>query len=139
MSFDPISTVGIAKAIGTHAAKWLHNLARAGQARQLESLRAIDKVIPALRMTEAYTRGVAKGQTNHSTEADIAFRWSELAAELEALGLKALAKKCDIKGRFWADPEQFDSEFLRQAGVDLKTVEKLAREVRTRIKLGARQ
>jgi len=135
MIVEPVSVVGIAKTIGTHVATWLRNLTRAKAARKQESLRALNKVIAALRMTQAYSRGLSEGQRNHSTEADIAFKWTELAYELEQLGLKTLAKKCDIKGRYWADPNQFDREFLEQAKTDLASVEKLARDLQNKIKL----
>lgn len=137
MIAEPVSVVGIAKTIGAHVATWLRNLTRAKAARKQESLRALSKVIAALRMTQAYSRGLSEGQRNHSTEADIAVKWTELAHELEQLSLKSLAKKCDIKGRYWADPTQFDKEFLGQAKTDLASVEKLARDLQIKIKLGA--
>ena len=136
MPAETLITASTVKAVGTHVAKWLNNLWRAGQQRQLQSLGAIAKVIPALRKTEAYCRGLAKGDVNHSTEAELAFHWSALAAELEMLELKALAKKCDMKGRYWANPDQFSPEFLQQADIGLKSVERLARELRAKVTLG---
>ncbi|MBL0085171.1 MAG: hypothetical protein IPP44_00410 [Ideonella sp.] len=139
MAIDPVSVGGIAKVIGTHVATWVRNLSRAKAARKQESLLALSKVIAALRMTQAYSRGLSQGHQNHSTEADIAVKWTEVGFELERLGLASLAKKCDIKGRYWADPNQFDEEFLLQAKTDLASVEKLARELQTKIKLGGNQ
>jgi hypothetical protein len=136
MATDAVSVVGIAKVIGTHVATWLRNLSRAKAARKEESLWALNKVIAALRMTQAYSRGLSQGIRNHSTEADIAAKWTELGYELEKLGLGSLAKKCDIKGRYWADPTQFDREFLDQAKTDLASVEKLARDLQIKVKLG---
>ena len=136
MSMEPISVLEIAKVIGRHVAQWLRNLARASQARQKESLRALNKVIAALRRTQAYSRGLSEGYRNHSTEGKIAVEWTQLAFELEQLGLDALAKKCEIKGRYWADPAQFDRTFLDQAKTDLASVEKLARDLQIKIKLG---
>lgn len=136
MATEAVSVVGIAKVIGAHLATWLRNLSRAKAARKQESLRALNKVIAALRMTQAYTRGLSQGERNHSTEAEIALRWTELAFELEQLGLMALAKKCDIKGRYWADPTQFEPGFLDQARTDLASVETQARALQARIKLG---
>ena len=136
MAVDPVSAASTAKAVVTHAAKWLHNLWKAGQDRQRQSLRAIDKVIPALRMTAAYCRGLDSGIVNPTTEGEIAAKWSELANELEDLGLKVLAKKCDVKGRYWADPAQFAPGFLEQADVSFEAVEKLARDLKARIRAG---
>ena len=87
-------------------------------------------------MTQAYSRGLSQGDRNHSTEANIAAKWTELGYELEQLGLDSLAKKCDIKGRYWADPTQFDREFLDQAKTDLASVEKLARDLQIKVTLG---
>ena len=136
MPTETLSAIGIAKVIGTHVATWLRNLSRAKSARQQESLRAINQVIAALRMTQAYSRGLQEGHQNHTTEGQIAVLWTELAHELERLGLLALAKKCDIAGRYWADPSQLDPEFLRQAKTDLASVEQLARDLQVKIKLG---
>lgn len=126
----------IAKVLGTHVATWLRNLSRAKSDRQQESLQAINKVVLALRLTQAYSRGLQEGQKNHTTEGKIAVQWTELGQELERLGLQSLAKKCDIAGRYWADPSQLDAEFLRQAKTDLASVEKLARDLQVKIRLG---
>ena len=136
MPIEPVSTIAVAKALGTHVATWLRNLSRAKADRQQESLQAINKVISVLRMTQAYSRGLQAGEKNHTTEGQIAVQWTELGQALERLGLKALAKKCDIAGRYWADPSQLDAEFLRQAKTDLASVEKLARALQVKIRLG---
>ena len=136
MSTEPLSALGIAKTVATHVATWLRNLARARSARQQESLLAINHVIAALRMTQAYSRGLEAGHQNHSTEGEIAAQWTRLSHELERLGLTALAKKCDITGRYWADPAQLDEAFLREARTDLASVERLARDLAVKIRLG---
>jgi hypothetical protein len=136
MPIDPITAASTAKAVAIHATKWLHNLWRAGEERQKQSLRAIDKVIPALRLAAAYSRGLQKGIINPTTEGEIAAKWSELANELEELGLRDLAKKCDVKSRYWADPDQFAPGFLEQADIGLEAVEKLARELKAKIRAG---
>ena len=136
MPAETLSAIAIAKVIGTHVATWLRNLSRAKSGRQQESLQAINQVILALRMTQAYSRGLQEGQKNHTTEGEIAVQWTGVGQELERLGLKALAKKCEIAGRYWADPSQLDAAFLRQAKTDLASVEKLARDLQVKIKLG---
>ena len=55
--------------------------------------------------------------------------WTQLSFRLYDLGLAQLAKKCDMKGRHWADPDQFDDEFLKQADLSLETMEKLAKQI----------
>lgn len=136
MTTEPLSTIGIARSVAAHVGAWLRNLSRAKAERQQQSLRAVNDVIAALRMTQAYTRGLQLGLRSPDTEGRIAARWTELSYELERLGLRALAKKCDIKGRYWADPTQFDPKFLAQAKTDLASVEKQARDLLVQIKLG---
>jgi hypothetical protein len=131
---DPITITSTAKSIAIHSATWLRNLWRASEERQKQSIRAIDKVIPALRLTAAYSRGLKNGVSNPSTEGEIASRWSELANELYELGLDSLAKKCDVKGRYWADPDQFAPGFLDDADISLPAVEKLAKDLKIKIK-----
>ena len=137
MAIEPLSTSGLAKALVTHVAAWLRNLARAKADRQRESLQALDEVILVLRMTQAYSRGLQAGHQNHTTEGEIAVQWTRLGQELERLGLQALAKKCEVAGRYWADPDQLDAAFLREARTDLASVEKQARALQVQIKLGA--
>jgi hypothetical protein len=55
--------------------------------------------------------------------------WTELGFRLEDLDLLKLAKRCDIKGKYWADPVHYDSEFLNKADVGLERMEQLARQM----------
>ena len=45
---------------------------------------------------------------------------------LSDLGLSKLARRCEISGRYWADPSTFDAVFLDKADVGL---ERLALEL----------
>jgi hypothetical protein len=44
-----------------------------------------------------------------------------------------LTKRCDIKGKYWADPVHYDSEFLNKADVGLERMEQLARQMVPRL------
>ena len=55
--------------------------------------------------------------------------WTELGFRLTDLGLDKLAKRCDISGRYWADPQRFDDDFLARADVGLERMEQLARHL----------
>lgn len=125
-----------AKGVASHVTKWLVNLKRANRERQEQSLRAVNMVTSLARRTRAYSRGIAAGQQNYSTEADLAASWSDVSFELELLGLSVLAKKCDLKSRYWADPQQFFSGSLAEADISFETVERLARELVVQIRLG---
>lgn len=128
--------VGFGKAVATHILKWLTNLNRAHKERQRQSLKAVNKVVSLIRKTTAYSRGLREGKQDFGLEAQLAENWSDLAHELAGLDLVALAKKCDLKGRYWADSTQFTQEFLSQADISFQTVEKLARDLAIQIKIG---
>ncbi|MFT3848765.1 MAG: hypothetical protein QM739_08800 [Propionivibrio sp.] len=136
MILETLTTPATAKEIASHVVKWLVNLNRAGEERKLQSLRAVNKVVSLARMTRAYARGLKVGEQDFNTEANLAGQWSELAFELKQLKLHALAKKCDLKSRYWADPEQFSPDFLAEADISFDTVERLAREMSVRIESG---
>ena len=113
-----------------HLRQWLTNLRRASQARKQESIRALRGVILASRRTAAYLRMLKKTETpDHAQEANLAEVWTRLGFDLKDLGLSELAKRCDVSGRYWADPEQFDNDFIDRADIGLKRMEQLARQL----------
>ena len=114
-------------ALLTHLKKWVSNLRRAKAARRDASRKALRAVIIAVRETTVYPRSLRQGLPGSlGREERLAVRWTNLAFELEDLGLTQLAGRCSIKGRYWADPEAFDRSFLERAGVRLADVERLA-------------
>ncbi|MDH3387709.1 MAG: hypothetical protein OEN02_07365 [Gammaproteobacteria bacterium] len=120
-----------------HLGQWLTNLRRAGRERKRQSIEALRKVIVAARSTRAYLRSIKDGaQQDHGQEARLSAMWTELGFVLKDLGLGALAKRCDITGRYWADPDQFDREFLGKADVGLARMEQLARQMVAEIERG---
>ena len=113
-----------------HLRQWLVNLSRAGTQRKRESIEALRAVTLAARATRVYLRRVTDtAHADHAEEARLSQMWSELGFRLKDLGLGALAKRCDISGRYWADPTQFDGEFLQRADVGLERMEQLARQL----------
>lgn len=111
-----------------HVKQWLTNLGRANARRKRESIDGLRAVILAARSTSVYLRRLNETATqDHSEEAKLAGMWTELGFRLTDLGLHKLAKRCDITGRYWADPKQFDAEFLHKADVSLVNMERLAR------------
>ncbi|MCU7919228.1 MAG: hypothetical protein KZQ95_12855 [Candidatus Thiodiazotropha sp. (ex Epidulcina cf. delphinae)] len=110
----------------THVKKWVSNLLRAGQARKEQSRDALRSVIRAVRETEIYVRHLNEGgEKSIDTERQLSFRWTDLSFALEDLALDGLAKRCRIKGQYWADPSRFDREFLDKAGTKLSEVERV--------------
>ncbi|MEZ5553817.1 MAG: hypothetical protein R3E82_23275 [Pseudomonadales bacterium] len=110
-----------------HTAAWIRNLSRASDKRKAESIAAVREVVQASRSTAVYMRELQNnGKRNYGAENQLSMIWTNLSFRLTDLGLDTLAKKCDIKGRHWADPEQFDSDFLENADVKLETMERTA-------------
>jgi hypothetical protein len=113
-----------------HLKQWLLNLRRAGSKRKLQSIRALRSVIVATRHTRVYVRQLHdSSQQSHTTEAELSIKWTNLGFELHDLGLNKLAKRCEISGRYWANPGQFDADFLQKADVGLERMEQLARQM----------
>jgi len=113
-----------------HLKTWLANLQRAGRERKRQSIDALRAVVVAARHTQAYLRRLRdEAGQDHAEEARLAGMWTELGFRLGDLGLTRLAKRCDINGRYWADPEQFDADFLEKADIGLQRMERLARQL----------
>ena len=84
----------------------------------------------AARHTQAYLRKLRDSKAqDHAEEARLAGIWTELGFRLGDLNLARLAKRCEISGRYWADPDQFDADFITRADIGLKRMERLAREM----------
>jgi hypothetical protein len=113
-----------------HLKQWLINLSRANRERQRQSVAALRAVVIAARQTQAYLRLLHDSALqDHAQEAKLSEMWTALGFELTDLGLTKLAKRCDIKGRYWANPDRFDHDFLQKADVGLERMEQLARQM----------
>lgn len=124
---NPITPSQFSGLLG-HLIRWLSNLRRAGEQRKRESVTALRDVILAVRETTVYLRTVHEtGEKNLTTEKQLSRLWTELAFQMEDLGLASLAKRCDISGRRWADPARFSDDFLKKADISLESIERLAR------------
>lgn len=113
---------------------WLTNLNRASNERKQQSIKALRDVIAASRETAVYMRQLNDtGKRDHETEARLAVLWTELGFALEDIGISKLAKRCQIKGKIWADPNHYDKDFIQKADVSLDRMEKLANEILVQI------
>ena len=111
-----------------HLKAWLANLQRAGASRKRESIEALRGVVLAARLTQTYLRKLKDNNTrDHAEEGRLTHTWTELGFRLGDLGLTKLAKRCDVSGRYWADPKRFDADFMEKADVGLERMEQLAR------------
>jgi hypothetical protein len=115
------------KTLLTHVMRWLVNLGRAHDERKHASITALREVIIVARRTAAYLRHLERtGQQDVTQEQELAERWTALGFTMQDLGLTKLAKRCDIRGRAWANPAQFAPGFLEKADVSLESIEQLA-------------
>lgn len=124
------ATVGT---LSKHLAQWIRGLFRASAQRQAECIRAINAVIAGVRRTRAYARQRNAGRVDPGTEADLALMWTQLGHQLETLRVPKLAKRCDVKGRYWSDPGAFSKEWLADADIGLDSVEGLARRLKAQV------
>ncbi|HNV87966.1 MAG TPA: hypothetical protein PKL53_03275 [Methylotenera sp.] len=113
-----------------HVRSWLANLDRAGKERKQQSIRALREVVIASRETAVYMRQMQDTDArNHESEAHLSVLWTNLGFELQDIGIDKLAKRCQIKGKHWANPDHYDDDFLKKADVSLDRMEKLANEI----------
>lgn len=103
-----------------HAKSWLTNLDRASDDRKEHSVRAVRNVIIASRETAVYMRSMKDtGNQSHETEAHLSILWTELSFALQDIGITKLAKRCQIKGMHWANPNHYDEDFYKRQMLDL--------------------
>lgn len=128
-------SAGLLWDIFKHLSSWLRNLNRAGDQRKQESIRALRNIITASRETAVYIRQVKHARKpNHKTETHLSLLWTELGFSLEDLGIRKLAKRCQIKGKQWANPGHYDDDFITKADVSLERMEHLAKTILHEIK-----
>lgn len=119
--------------LGRYLLQWLQSLSKASDDRKRECLHAIEAVQAAVRRTQRYVQERNSGRIDAKTEADLASMWTDLGFRLSDLGVKKLAKRCDVKGRYWADKRKFSEEWWDQADIELDSVAELARRLHAEI------
>lgn len=113
-----------------HARSWLANLHRAGDRRKQQSIQALRSIILASRETAVYMRFMNEsGIRSQETESHLSLLWTDLGFALQDLGIEKLAKRCQISGKHWADPEHYDEEFIQKADISLERMEQLAKQI----------
>lgn len=118
-----------------HVRSWLANLNRASEDRKQQSIKALRNIISASRETAVYIRQMNdNGSRDHATEKQLSLLWTELSFSLDDLGISALAKRCNIKGKHWANPDHYDANFINKADVSLDRMERLAQEILLELK-----
>lgn len=124
-----VVTADILKGIFEVILDLLTSLDKESKGKKQSYRNALRKIIVTARETNVYIRSMKENdKNNHDTESRLSVLWTELGFELEDLGLGKLAKRCQIKGIYWADPNHYDSEFLKKADISLSRMEQLARQ-----------
>jgi len=127
--FEVVTSVSLWSLV-KHASQWLINLGRAGDKRKKESIHALRSVVRATRKTSVYLRQLRDtGQRDHKAEENISMQWTDLGFALQDLKLNELAKRCEIKGKYWADPESMVGETLEKADIGFEKMEQLAQDL----------
>ena len=119
--------------LGKFVLQWLQGLNRASGERKAECIKALDRVIAATRETQRYCTERDCGRVDSHKEGQLAGMWTDLSFELDRVGVKKLAKRCDVKGRYWGargSSEKFSEEWLNQADITLESVSRLARRIK---------
>ncbi len=110
-----------------HVRTWLTNLERASDERKKESINALRAVIKAVRKTESYLRRLDKEGQDHTMEDELSTLWTDLSYQLTDLGLDKLAAKCFLKGKYWANRENYsETKFHDKSVISLQMIEHLA-------------
>ncbi len=123
-------SAGLLWEIFKHARSWLANLRRAGKNRKRQSVNALRRIVTAARQTAVYMRQLEEtGTRDHGIERQLSTQWTELGFELEDLGIRKLAKKCQITGKHWSNPHHYERDFLIKADISLDRMERLALEI----------
>ena len=121
-------SVGEILAIISHVKKWATNLIRANKERKEQSKKALRAVVEAARTTKIYLRSLREGeQKSIDEEAKLSELWTTVYFALDDIsGLNKLAKSCNDLGSYWADPDEFEENFLEKAGNRMEDIEKRA-------------
>ena len=134
---DPVTTMvttmvtqATLVALINHLIKWIANLSRAKPERKQQSIDALQRVILAVRETAVYIRHLNDtGERERPAETNLASLWKELGFTFRDLDLNTLARRCEIKGKYWSDPTHYDQEFLDMADIKLDSIERSAAEL----------
>lgn len=130
----PPVTESLLRELLANLGRYLANLARAGSKRREESRSALQGVVQATRRTRVYLRELeASGKRDFDKEERLSRTWTDLSFELAKLGVQALAKRCDITGSYWSDPDSFADDFLHKARVRLQDLEIEAKSLLARL------
>jgi hypothetical protein len=121
-------TIGEWLTILAHVKKWVTNLLRAKSERKRQSKEALRAVIKAVRETTIYLRILREERPKSiARERKLSLLWTELSFRIENLGLEKLANRCQVMGKYWADPSDLTKDFLKGTDVHrLSDIEKLA-------------
>lgn len=104
--------------------EWLKSLDSTSEKKRKDSVDALRSVVLAIRETSNYLN--SKDTNNYIIEKKLSNSWTELSFKLKDLDMSMLAKKCFLKGKYWSNPEDYNSKNISQSVISLDMMEHLA-------------
>jgi hypothetical protein len=102
--------------------KWIQQARARKQLRDERGQRAVEAILRAVNETTVYIAAQARGdRVSRNREAELSRNWTSAAAALHGID-DDLARRCEMKGAFWANPESWSQDDLTKARILLKQV-----------------
>jgi len=92
--------------------RWLRAIGEAQEKRTAASNQALSRIYTAANETKAYIADLRSGESDRKRERQLSSLWGDAGIALMQLD-RDLARKCLIKGEYWADPESWSERWLR--------------------------
>ena len=84
--------------------------------------RAVEAILRAVNETKLYVSSLARGEERRREhEGDLSRYWTSAAVALHGID-DDLARRCQLKGEYWTDPDSWDKQQLEQARILLTQV-----------------
>jgi hypothetical protein len=130
--FDIAILKGLSDSIGS----WVDRYSRRGERieeREKIGLQALCRALNetrlyVARLERAKSKGVEFGSRDHDREAQLSNLWTEAAPLLKRIDSN-LAQRCLEKAEYWADPESWSFQEIKNAGIGLERVHQEAKKL----------
>jgi len=119
---NPLATVSSLTGATRTLSSWLELF----QKRHDREDETIKTVLVALNQTMAYITDWERGQRNRDREHSLVRLWTEAAVAIRRRD-PDFAKALQMKAEYWANPENWTADEVRNAGIGIRTVADRAR------------
>lgn len=84
--------------------------------------RAVEAILRAVNETKLYVSALARGEERRrNLEGDLSRYWTSAASALHGID-DDLARRCQLKGAYWTDPDAWSDQQLKKARILLTQV-----------------